>query len=130
VLSGAPENTLAESESTLLRYMGVWEHLEVLRSTGVVAQRVWEDSILLPNQLTFCSGSYSSIMIIQACTKQINICYHNGPELHVCKIVDYICVNTSENVADILIQALSKDIHEKLTAAIGLWFWRSIYGSI
>jgi len=32
VLSGAPENALAESESTLLSSRGAWEHLEVLRS--------------------------------------------------------------------------------------------------
>ena len=34
VLSGAPENALAESQSTLLSSRGVWDHLEVLGSTG------------------------------------------------------------------------------------------------
>ena len=53
VLSGAPENALAESESTLLISRGVWEHLEVLRSTGEVAQSVWEDCMLLPDRFTF-----------------------------------------------------------------------------
>jgi hypothetical protein len=42
MLSGAPENALAESESTLLSSRGAWEHLEVLRSTGEVDRSVWE----------------------------------------------------------------------------------------
>jgi len=54
VLSGALDNALAESESTLLSSRGVWEHLQVLRSTGEVAQSVWEDCMLLPDRFTFC----------------------------------------------------------------------------
>jgi hypothetical protein len=43
VLSGAFENALAESESTLLSSRGVWEHLEVLRITSEVVQNVCKD---------------------------------------------------------------------------------------
>jgi len=42
VLSGAPENALPESESTLQCSRGGWEHLEVLRSTGEGCWSVWE----------------------------------------------------------------------------------------
>jgi hypothetical protein len=40
VLAGASENALAECVSTLLSSRGVWEYLEVLRSTGDVVRRV------------------------------------------------------------------------------------------
>jgi len=36
-------------------------------------------------------------------------------------IVDYSYVYTNENVADILIKALTMDKHEKFTKAMGLW---------
>jgi len=49
VLSGAPEYALAESESTLLRSRGAWEHLELLESTGEVYRSVWELSVWLPD---------------------------------------------------------------------------------
>jgi hypothetical protein len=54
VLSGAPENALAESESTLLRSRGAWEHLELLGSTGDVYRSVWEVCVWLPDRFTFC----------------------------------------------------------------------------
>jgi len=54
VLLGAPENALAESESTLLSSRGAWEHLEVLRSTGEVDRSVWEVCVWLPDRFTFC----------------------------------------------------------------------------
>jgi hypothetical protein len=54
VLSGAPENALAESESTLLSSRGAWEHLELLGSTGEVNRSVWEDCVWLPDRITFC----------------------------------------------------------------------------
>jgi len=54
VLSGAPDNALAESESTLHSSRAVWEYPEVLGSTGEVARSVWEGCLLLPDQFTFC----------------------------------------------------------------------------
>jgi len=54
VLSGAREDALAESESTLQISRGGWEHLEVLRSTGEGYRSVWEVCIWLPDQITFC----------------------------------------------------------------------------
>ena len=54
ILDGAPENALVESESTSLSSRGVWERLEVLRSTGQVARSVWEDCVRLPDRITFC----------------------------------------------------------------------------
>jgi len=42
VLSGEPENALAEFESTELSSRGRWEHLEVLRRTGEGYCSVWE----------------------------------------------------------------------------------------
>jgi len=54
VLSGAPENALAQSESTLRSSRGAWEHLEVLRSTGEGNWSVWEVWVWLPDWLTFC----------------------------------------------------------------------------
>ena len=47
-------NALVESGSTLLSSRGVWEHLEVLGSTGEVARSVWEDCVLLLDLFTFC----------------------------------------------------------------------------
>jgi len=54
VLSGAPENALAESESTLQSSREDREHLEVLRSTGEGYQRVWEVCTWLPDRFSFC----------------------------------------------------------------------------
>ena len=54
VLSGARENALAESESTLQSSRGGWEHLEVLRSTGEGYRSVWEVCVRLPDRITFC----------------------------------------------------------------------------
>jgi len=54
VLSGAHENALVESESTLQSSRGGWDHLEVLRSTGESYQTVWEVCVWLPDQITFC----------------------------------------------------------------------------
>jgi len=54
VLTGEFELALAESESNLLSSRGVWGHLEVFRSTGEVNQSVWEVSLLLSDQSTFC----------------------------------------------------------------------------
>jgi hypothetical protein len=42
VLSGAPENALSESDSTLLSSRRTWEQLESLGSTGEVYRSVWE----------------------------------------------------------------------------------------
>ena len=42
VLSGARENALAESESTLHNSRGGWEHLEVPRSSGEGYRSVWD----------------------------------------------------------------------------------------
>ena len=42
VLSGAPDNALAEPQSTLRSFRGAWEHLEILRSMGEVDRSVWE----------------------------------------------------------------------------------------
>ena len=53
-LSGARENALAESESTLQSCRGGWEHLEVLRSTGEGDRSVWEVCVWLPDRITFC----------------------------------------------------------------------------
>ena len=61
MLSVAPENALAESESTLLSSRGVWEHLEVLRCTGEVARSVWEDCVLLLYRITFCWCSLDTL---------------------------------------------------------------------
>jgi hypothetical protein len=61
VLSGAAETPLAVSESTLLSSRGVWEHLEVLRSTGEVAWSVCEDCVWLPDRFTFCRCIYLSM---------------------------------------------------------------------
>jgi hypothetical protein len=47
VLLGVFENALAESEGTLLRTKGTWEHLEVLRSTGEVDWSFWEVCVWL-----------------------------------------------------------------------------------
>jgi len=54
VLSGACENPVAQSESTLQSSRGGWEHLKVLRSTGEGYQSVWEVCVWLPHQITFC----------------------------------------------------------------------------
>jgi len=49
VLSGARENALAESESTLQCSSWGWEHLKVLRSTGEGYRSAWEVCAWLPN---------------------------------------------------------------------------------
>ena len=53
MLSGAPENALAESEGTLLSSRGAWEHLGLLRSTGEGYRSVWEVCVWLPDWFTF-----------------------------------------------------------------------------
>ena len=53
VLSGAHENALAESESTLQSSRGGWEHQEELGSTGVGYRSVWEVCIWLPDRISF-----------------------------------------------------------------------------
>jgi hypothetical protein len=40
VLSEAPVNALAESESTILNYRGVWELVEEVECTGEVDQSI------------------------------------------------------------------------------------------
>ena len=54
VLSGARENALAESESTLQSSRGGCEHVEVLRSTGEGYGCVWQVCIWLWDRITFC----------------------------------------------------------------------------
>jgi len=54
VLSGKPENALAESESTLHSSREAWEHLEVLKTTGGAYRSVWVNCVWLPDQFTFC----------------------------------------------------------------------------
>jgi len=54
VLSGACENALAESESTLQNIRGGWEHLDVLKSTAQGNQSVWKVCVWFPDQITFC----------------------------------------------------------------------------
>jgi len=53
--------------------------------------------------------------------KHIDICYHDGLDIHASKTHDYSYVHTNENVADILTKALTKDMHKKFTKAMGLW---------
>jgi len=68
-------------------------------------------------------GALSPIIsgIIKAHTKHIDVCYHNGQDLHAHKIVDYSYMHTNENVADIPTKALTKDKHKKFTMSMGLW---------
>jgi len=58
--------------------------------------------------------------IINARTKHIDVCYHNSRDLHTPRIVNYSYIHTDENVADILMKALTKDKHTKFTKAMGL----------
>jgi len=52
VVSGARQNALGESESTLQCSRGGWEHLEVLKSTGEGYQSVWEVGVWLLDGIT------------------------------------------------------------------------------
>jgi len=54
VLSGAPVNALAESESTLVCSRGAWEDLEVLRSIGEVYRSVREVCVCLLDRFPLC----------------------------------------------------------------------------
>jgi hypothetical protein len=54
VLSGSPENALAESEGTMFSSRGAWEHLELRGSTGAVYGSVWELCAWLPDRFTLC----------------------------------------------------------------------------
>ena len=58
---------------------------------------------------------------IKARTKHIHICYHTSLDLHRQRIVNYSYVHTDDNVADILIKALTQDMHTKFTKAMGSW---------
>jgi len=58
--------------------------------------------------------------IIKACTKHIDVAYHNSRDIHARKIVDYSNVHTNANVADILCKPLTKDKYEEFTHAMGL----------
>jgi len=54
VLSGARENALEESETTLPSSRGGWEHLKVVRSTGEGYRSVWVVCVWLLDRITFC----------------------------------------------------------------------------
>jgi hypothetical protein len=54
VLSGAPENAIAESESTLRSSKGAWVYLEVFRSNPEGYWSVWEVCMWLLYRFTFC----------------------------------------------------------------------------
>jgi len=58
---------------------------------------------------------------IKARTKHIHICYHTSLDLHRQRIVNYSYVHTDDNVVDILIKALTQDMHTKFTKAMGSW---------
>jgi len=58
--------------------------------------------------------------IITACTKHINVRYHNSRALQKRRIVNYSYIYTDENVADLLTKAFSKDKHTKFTKAMGV----------
>jgi hypothetical protein len=57
-LSEPPENTLTESESTLLSSGGAWKHLAVLRSTGEVDWSAWEVWVCVWDRFTLCWCRY------------------------------------------------------------------------
>jgi hypothetical protein len=59
--------------------------------------------------------------IIKSRVKHIDICSHHSQDLPQQRIVHYSDVHTDENVADILMKALTKDKHTKFTKAMGLW---------
>jgi hypothetical protein len=61
--SGAGENALAESQSTLQTSRGGWEHLKVLESSGEGYRSVWEVCISLLDQITFCWCSVHLISV-------------------------------------------------------------------
>jgi len=54
VLSGARENALAESESTVPSSKGGWENLEVVETIGEGYRSVWEVCVWLLDWITFC----------------------------------------------------------------------------
>jgi len=60
VLSGTCENALAESESTLHRSRGGWDHLEVLIFTGKSHWCIWDVCVWLLDRITFCCWVYIS----------------------------------------------------------------------
>jgi hypothetical protein len=67
MLSGAPENALAESDSTFQSSRWAWKHLEVLRSAGEGYRSVWEVCMWHPDRFTFCRcigvfGEYLSLL--------------------------------------------------------------------
>jgi len=81
-----------------------------------------KDTSLLPiNCNNQGAPSHITTGIIKARRKHIDDCYHNCRNLHAPTIVDYSNVHTHENMADILTNAMTKDMHEKLTKAMGLW---------
>jgi len=89
VLSGAPENALAVSESTLQRSKWGWEHLEELRSTGESYQSVWEVWLWLPDQFTFCWYQLRlDTLLFHSALRQHLVWYssflHNTPNLVLC----------------------------------------------
>jgi len=53
--SGACDNTLAESQSTMHTSRGGWEHLEVVGSCGEGHRSDWEVCIWLPDWIIFCT---------------------------------------------------------------------------
>jgi hypothetical protein len=70
------------------------------------------------NQSALC---HITTEIITACTKHIDVCYRNSPDLHARMIVDYTYVHTNENLADIPTKPLTKVMQEKLKKPMGLW---------
>ena len=59
--------------------------------------------------------------ISKARTKHIDVWYHNSRNLHQRRVVKYDYVNTNDNPADILTEALPREKHEKFARAMGVW---------
>ena len=86
MLSGAPANALAESESTLQSSRGGWKHLEVFWSTGEGYQSVWEVCVWLPDRFTFCwwigdQPILCQLRIWRVCSYQIRVWCCNAYQL-------------------------------------------------
>jgi len=80
-----------------------------------------DKSLLLINCHNQGVPGNSTAGIVMARTKHIDIYYHNSPDLHARKIVEYSYMHTNNNVADILMKCISNAKQETFTKAMGLW---------
>jgi len=127
VLSGAPENALVVSESTVLRSREAWEHLEILGSTGDVYRSVWEVCVRLLDCFTFCRCVGSSQVMCSKYSSRMCTCVQRQAMVTTCdpwqpsrmrSYQRHSCSSTSCNNQVCPLLALTRKVSDELACSL------------